>query len=134
MRTRRFYKEAKTDQTQLLNAENDQVDQIKKLRLRLSAGDESANRAAANDLSGLYGGAPSVPPVDPVTRSLLAELDKHASLPEGVKNFLDDYVHDSRAGFGLTGIKHEPAYQRPTAQLVTLYALQKIAAKAKADA
>ncbi|CAE6917221.1 hypothetical protein R69927_06359 [Paraburkholderia domus] len=35
--------------------------------------------------------------------------------------------------FGLTGIEHEPAYQDHTAQLVTLYALQKIASKAKAD-
>jgi hypothetical protein len=36
--------------------------------------------------------------------------------------------------FGLTGIKHEPAYHDRTAQLVTLYATQKIAAKAKAAA
>ena len=33
--------------------------------------------------------------------------------------------------FGLTGIEHEPAYQNPIAQLVTLYALQKIASQAK---
>jgi hypothetical protein len=33
--------------------------------------------------------------------------------------------------FGLTGIEHEPAYHNRTAQLVTLYALQKIASKAK---
>jgi len=33
--------------------------------------------------------------------------------------------------FGLTGIEHEPAYRDPTARFVTLYALQKIAAKAK---
>jgi hypothetical protein len=36
--------------------------------------------------------------------------------------------------FGLDGIQHEPAYKNPTARLVTLYALQKIAAKAKTKA
>ncbi|MCP3708649.1 GPI inositol-deacylase [Paraburkholderia sp. CNPSo 3274] len=35
--------------------------------------------------------------------------------------------------FGLPGIKHEPAYQNHTAQLVALYALQKIASKTKVD-
>lgn len=35
--------------------------------------------------------------------------------------------------FGLMGIEHEPAYRDHTAQLVTLYALQKIALDAKAD-
>ncbi len=37
-----------------------------------------------------------------------------------------------RQQFGLHGIKHEPAYHHENARLVTLYALQKIAAKAKA--
>ncbi len=36
--------------------------------------------------------------------------------------------------FGLTGIKHEPAYHDSTAKFVTLYALQKIASTAKVSA
>lgn len=36
--------------------------------------------------------------------------------------------------FGLPDIKHEPAYRNETAQLVVLYALQKIASKAKVNA
>ncbi len=33
--------------------------------------------------------------------------------------------------FGLKGFEHEGAYRNSTAQIVTLYALQKIAAKAR---
>lgn len=36
--------------------------------------------------------------------------------------------------FGLTGFKHEGSYRDVTAQIVTLYALQKIAATAKVPA
>lgn len=108
---RRFYIDAdKKDKSELLKAESDLVEQVKKLRLRLRAENESTSGVKTNGLVGLYGGAPQVQPVDPVTRSLLAELDKHASLPDGVKNFFDDYVHDSRAGFTSVPIsKLEPS-------------------------
>ncbi|MBB3259390.1 hypothetical protein F4827_004265 [Paraburkholderia bannensis] len=98
--TRRFFRDSSdVDRGQLRKAEDDLEGQVKRLRLQIDAENIPQSQIDNTGLVGLYGDTPKVKPVDTVTRSLLAELDKHATLPQAVSDFFDDYVHDSRAGF-----------------------------------
>ncbi|MFL9996524.1 DUF2235 domain-containing protein [Paraburkholderia sediminicola] len=91
IKTRGFFQRAnRKDLTELLNAENDLVAQVQRLR--------AASQALTTGAAMPYGDT-QVRPIDAVQRSLLAELDKHADLPDAARAFFDDYVHDSRAGF-----------------------------------
>jgi len=91
MKTRGFFQRANgKDQKELANADNDLVAQVRKLH--------AASQASSAAVAEPYGGARRMS-VNPVQRSLLADLDKHADLPDAVRVFFDDYIHDSRAGF-----------------------------------
>ncbi|WP_322060974.1 DUF2235 domain-containing protein [Paraburkholderia sp. J63] len=108
--TRRFFRDAeRKDKDDLSNAEIDLMAQIKKLRLQLSAENVASSHVGTYSLAGLYGGVPPTKSIDPVTHSLLAELDRHENLPDEAKAFFDDYVHDSRAGFTLPVVGLEPS-------------------------
>lgn len=97
LNTRAFYVRAnKKDKDELSAAQEDLARQVADIRERLRP----------NPLAELYG-APTKP-VDAVTLELLGTLDDHANLPETVQQFMDDYVHDSRAGFRIPKIGLEP--------------------------
>jgi len=92
LKTRGFFHRANSkDKSEIANAQVDLAKQIASLRTRM--------RVASDHAAGQSGGVPLQERVDPVTRILLEELDRHDKLPNAVRSFMDDYVHDSRAGF-----------------------------------
>ncbi|WP_158545059.1 T6SS phospholipase effector Tle1-like catalytic domain-containing protein [Dyella monticola] len=101
--TRGFYQRAGAkDKDDLRNAQDDFAKQTAALRDRLRATDggtdDVLDHAVAMQFSRLLVDDP-LQPVDATTRELLAAVDTDASLPEEVRQFMDNYVHDSRAGF-----------------------------------
>ena len=103
LKTRDFYRRATpTDQKQLLLAQNDLSNQIAVLDERIRIEDGSAlDKAAAISLYANSGNFDDemIQPVDAVTRRVLAAMRQHTPLPDAVRRLMDDYIHDSRAGF-----------------------------------
>ncbi|QAU23576.1 DUF2235 domain-containing protein [Dyella sp. M7H15-1] len=102
LKTRDFYRRAtSSDQKQLLMANTDLSNQMAVLDQRIHIEDGSAlDKAAAISLYANTGKFDEMlQPVDASTRDMLATLRRHAPLPPAVVRVLDDYVHDSRAGF-----------------------------------
>jgi hypothetical protein len=128
---RGFYKRANAkDRKELDAAQQSLVQQLSELRARLRIEAQQTIQAPLRTPSmanyPLYDQSVTQhEPVDPATRTLLAALDDHARLPETVRQFMDDYVHDSRAGFPepyqLTGgyLRYRNIYQN-TRQQVTV--------------
>ncbi len=116
LKTRGFFQRANSkDQTELSNAQRDLVELLRSLQ----ATSQSRMLGLVNSYAGVQ-----IALLKLAEKNLLPELDKHAALPEAVKVFFDDYVHDSRAGFvspkgtlrepsGLTGgyLRYRNIYQ-----------------------
>ena len=101
--TRAFYLRAnQKDKEDLSTAQADLAKQVAEIRARLRiASSHSPDLLGALPRTGLYRPFKDDPTqrVDAITLELLAAIDNHAKLPEAVRRFMDDYLHDSRAGF-----------------------------------
>jgi hypothetical protein len=103
LRTRAFYLRAiKKDKDDLDMAQDDLTQQIEELRDRLRvtgrSSDDVLGSIPLERAIRLFYEDPTQP-VDAITRELLKAMDDHPRLPDAVRRFMDDYVHDSRAGF-----------------------------------
>ncbi|GFZ98781.1 T6SS phospholipase effector Tle1-like catalytic domain-containing protein [Dyella caseinilytica] len=103
--TRRFYKQSTLkDQKDLVEAQNDFTYQMAEVRerMRVTKGKSDDLLFASSPLETLsyraFNEDPSEP-VDATTQGMLAAINNAANLPDGVSKLMDDYIHDSRAGF-----------------------------------
>ncbi|QAU23566.1 DUF2235 domain-containing protein [Dyella sp. M7H15-1] len=103
LKTRAFYQRANAkDKADLDASQNDLAQQIAAIRGRLRVTGEGTHDVLGHTPIVLIGRLfydDPFQPVDATTRTLLAVMDSRVDLPDAVRRFLDDYVHDSRAGF-----------------------------------
>ncbi|HET7329373.1 DUF2235 domain-containing protein [Dyella sp.] len=101
--TRGFYQRAnRNDQKELAAAQDGLAKQVAEVRERMRITDSGSPDVLGilptTRLYRLFYDDPTQP-VDATTIELLGAINDHARLHESVRTFMDDYVHDSRAGF-----------------------------------
>ncbi len=113
LENRRFFREAhlRTDRAQLREALKDFAAQL--VDLRVWAQDTGATAVALDVLAKVNPVAGTVlrttrgrraGPVDAETLRMLEAVSLGAPLPPAVQHLMDDYIHDSRAGFRIGGL------------------------------
>ena len=104
---RRFYQQAVQgeDLARLKAGLADFAEHLDQTRIRMAVEDQTPAHLRAVDLHsiavpGNYSRDRAMEPVPPVTRGIVEAIMNRRPLPDAVVRLMDDYIHDSRAGFG----------------------------------